>query len=62
MSWQPLVALEPLSPGLPPSGNSTGVPASLAVLGLATGTFTTLMRSWGGWQSGKDAFGEYEDT
>ena len=25
MSWQPLVVDEPLPPGLPPSGKSTGV-------------------------------------
>src|SRR5512139_2657109 len=62
MSWQPLVVLEPLPPGLPPSGKSTGVPTRAASWGADTGTFTTLMLSCGGWQSGKAAFGEYDET
>ncbi len=57
MSWQPLVVLEPLPPGLPPSGKSTGVPTREASLGAPSGTLTTPILSCGGWQSGNAALG-----
>src|SRR5215510_6531702 len=62
MSWQPLVVDEPLPPGLPPSGNRTGVPTSAASSGDAVGILITLIWSCGGWQSGKAALGEYDET
>ena len=64
-SWQPLVSLVGVGkPGLPPSGNSTGSATTRAffIFFFASGTFTTLMKSCGGWQSGKSALGEYDDT
>ena len=62
MSWQPLVVDEPLPPGLPPSGKSTGVDARKAPSGALRGIFTMLIASCGGWQSGNVALGEYDDT
>ena len=62
MSWQPLVVDEPLPPGFPPSGNRTGVDARKAPSGALRGTFTTLIASCGGWQSGYAVLGEYDET
>ncbi|CPU64644.1 Uncharacterised protein [Mycobacteroides abscessus] len=54
--------LEPLPPGLPPSGKRTGVETSSAAAGSSSGICTTEMRSCGGWQSGNAAFGLYDET
>ncbi len=62
MSWQPVVAdlpsgYWPGTPGKPPSGKRFGVAMTEAAAGLRSGTFTMVMRSCGGWQSGYVALG-----
>ncbi len=49
-------------PSWPSPGNSTGKLTTAAFSGALRGTLMTEMPSCGGWQSGKAAFGEYEDT
>src|SRR5918999_3626566 len=67
MSWQPDVAEVRSgngrsSPGLPPSGKSTGVATMLAAVGFRNGTLMMEILSCGGWQSGNVALGLYDWT
>src|SRR5882757_6621575 len=49
------------SPGLPPSGKSTGSAAILACVGCRSGTSTMVILSCGGWQSDWVTEGPYEE-
>src|SRR5690606_27673028 len=66
-SWQPVVSERSVPsgfspPGLPPSGNTTGVAMTFASSGESTGTSTIEILSCGGWQCGRSGAGPYDET